>query len=343
MQILDTVGSLVILPILGLVILELIKLLVPLIGIRSKATFGSTGGSNNNAVTQSVLKYLKHNAYYVSYTSFYKGDLQPSGIVIGLWFAAWIVPTEDNDYKNSRNIFITLWATKSTMQTIKKSFPKSVEDECDSEHDEGEKSTLKNSIKAVIYDGTWRGCGSYISQPLLLSKRTDEEMSKKQDKTVQIIIEHYKERMELNDWSNGNCIVLISGPPNTGKSTIPKLIAQKMNAYMCSSFKLTEPGMSFNALIDHMRTESDDEDKPFIILINEIDRDIENIHNSKVQISQKLITPVTNKTSFNDFLDEAATIPRLMLIFTTNWTIEQFDNLDKSYVRDGRITLKQFI
>jgi hypothetical protein len=90
-----------------------------------------------------------------------------------------------------------------------------------------------------------------------------------------------------------------------------------------------------------MRTETDDDTTPFIVLINEIDRDINDIHNGSVTLSQKLITPVINKTSFNDFLDEVTTIPRLILIFTSNWTEQEFNDLDPSYIRDGRVTFKR--
>ena len=51
---LNTVASLVLLPLLGVIVLEIIKLLVPLLGIRSKTTFDSTGGSNNNAVREGL-------------------------------------------------------------------------------------------------------------------------------------------------------------------------------------------------------------------------------------------------------------------------------------------------
>jgi hypothetical protein len=73
--------------------------------------------------------------------------------------------------------------------------------------------------------------------------------------------------------------------------------------------------------------------------LDEIDILINKIHKNKIIEHKLYIKTVTNKNTWNKFLDKIDTgfYPFVLLLMCTNKKKEYFDNLDKSYMRDGRI------
>lgn len=79
--------------------------------------------------------------------------------------------------------------------------------------------------------------------------------------------------------------------------------------------------------------------KPLIILIDEFDILIHNIHHQEHMTKHKwLRTLVYDKESYNSFLSEYALLfPYVIYIFTMNTSKSTIDKLDTSYLRQGRM------
>ena len=74
--------------------------------------------------------------------------------------------------------------------------------------------------------------------------------------------------------------ILLTGSTGVGKSFIAKLLAQKYNSSFCFEIKLNDPGVDLREL--YSTAEVDSYKKPLILLIDEFDILIENIHHQKI-------------------------------------------------------------
>ena len=149
---------------------------------------------------------------------------------------------------------------------------------------------------------------------------------------------------EIMNFYNDNkyCKVFISGNINTGKSYFSYILAKKLNCYLCDTFDPTEPSESLTNLYTSKRISGD---KPLIVLIDEVDVILKNIHENKIQKHKHYPILVRDKMTWNSFIDKIdyGLYPNLIVIFTSNQNKEYIDSLDKSYIREGRINIfKEF-
>ena len=79
------------------------------------------------------------------------------------------------------------------------------------------------------------------------------------------------------------------------------------------------------------------EEAPLIIVLEEVDILINNIHESTVRQNKDVPTSVHDKTTWSSFLDDMIFYKRLIVIMTSNTSKESIDALDTSYLREGRI------
>jgi hypothetical protein len=130
---------------------------------------------------------------------------------------------------------------------------------------------------------------------------------------------------------------LISGKPQSGKSILASILAVQLNASYCSTFNPSSPSHDISYL--HHIVEPT-ESNPLVILIDEVDSIIDDIHNSRLSQHYKQFGRLCyNKPSWNSFLDsiDRNDYPHTIFIFTSNKKKEYFDGLDPSYFRKGRI------
>lgn len=156
---------------------------------------------------------------------------------------------------------------------------------------------------------------------------------KHQQKTIDLIIKNW------NDSSNKSIVCMLYGEPNTGKSMVSILLAKKLKGKYCKTFKPTDPGDSIDTIYN---TCFPTIMSPLIILLDEFDIILDNIHNQKLTLREKVLTQVTDKISWNQFFDNISIgfYPYTIFILTTNlnpkFINEKYDN---SYIRKNRCHL----
>jgi hypothetical protein len=122
---------------------------------------------------------------------------------------------------------------------------------------------------------------------------------------------------------------------------IPLLLAKKMTGKdqktgVCDTFNPIEPGDSFIRLHEEVEP---DQQSPFVVVLEEADIIITRVHAGDIPRHKSLPVLISDKTSWNQFFDrfDRGYYPWVILILTSNVKPEVIDNLDPSYIREGRI------
>tara|TARA_B110000858_G_C17579900_1_gene370778 strand:- start:22 stop:666 length:645 start_codon:yes stop_codon:yes gene_type:complete len=147
----------------------------------------------------------------------------------------------------------------------------------------------------------------------------------------------------MNMYNNKNNVkCFIYGKANSGKTILSYLIARKINASICDTFNPTEPSDSFSNLYYNINPTAQ---KPLIVLMDEIDIILNNIHNEKICLHKKNTIQIYNKITWNNFLDKIdyGLYPNVILILCSNKSWEDINLLDESYLREGRVDLIQHL
>lgn len=149
----------------------------------------------------------------------------------------------------------------------------------------------------------------------------------------------------INEYKKNNKVVsFIYGTSGTGKSSIALLI--------CDVIKIqkTVRYFEFNCISSSSQTFDDvylsrqHINEPFIILMDEIDLAIERLHQTTSPVINRNgenLHWLNNKYDWNVFLDKIAKgfYKNIIIIMTSNKSVEWFNNLDPSYLRNGRIDI----
>lgn len=143
---------------------------------------------------------------------------------------------------------------------------------------------------------------------------------------------------------NDYVVCLLSGKAGIGKSNIPLLMIKNMldtkkGASLVDSFNPTDPNDIFSTMYRRINPTPEE---PLIIVLEEVDNIILKIHQNEIKRHNHLHIQITCKTDWNTWLDrfDKKYYKNIIVIMTTNKTIEWFDDLDPSYLRDGRVNLK---
>jgi hypothetical protein len=151
-----------------------------------------------------------------------------------------------------------------------------------------------------------------------------------QQSIIDKILEHQK--------SNPHTVAYIWGPPGTGKSMVGLFIAQQNNGSYCNTLKPWKPNDTIEAIyLDIEPSKS----SPIIIVFDEFDNAIVNIHAGNIISHKNLPIAIENKSGWNHMLDEIqrGMYPHLILLLTSNRDPNFFNGLDPSYLREGRVDL----
>lgn len=153
----------------------------------------------------------------------------------------------------------------------------------------------------------------------------------KQTIVIESILKHYTEKKAT--------VAFIYGKPGSGKSMIGSLLAEKMNAFYCNSFKPWEPGDTLSSLYIDAET---DTKKPLVIALDEIDEALELIGFKSPECKRFQIS-VKDKSTWNTFFDniERLLYPNTIFLLTSNKGPKEINELMKcdSYLRQGRINI----
>lgn len=146
----------------------------------------------------------------------------------------------------------------------------------------------------------------------------------------------------LNFYKDHNyCKVFLSGSPGKGKTFFAYLMAQKLNCYLTDQYNPTDPGSSLNTL--YHRAKKVSAKKPLIIVLDEVDVLLSKLHNKEVVQHKHFKSEVSDKTSWNQFLDKVSygLYPYLMVIMISNKKRGYIEKMDPAYLREGRIDVFQ--
>lgn len=158
---------------------------------------------------------------------------------------------------------------------------------------------------------------------------------------IKNVIDEYKYIVENDLLGNGYLGCLFYGQPGTGKSSIGYNIALKLDSNIVMNFDPTTLGLRLN---DFLKSHEHSIEKPIVIVINEFDKIVKNCFEEKLENKTEYFRMAHSKPTLNNFLDDLRMEKGVILICSSNETIEWFNynNFD-SVIRDGRINIRQEI
>ena len=146
-----------------------------------------------------------------------------------------------------------------------------------------------------------------------------------QKQIVDDIIELYK--------NQGRVSVFIDGVSHAGKSSIGYIVAKQLGGKYCHTFNPSDPGDNLSIVL----SDANIEDAPLVLVLEEVDILLENIHQSSIKPNKELPISVHNKSTWTSFLDDMFFYRKIILIMTSNKSKNEIDKMDIAYLRKGRI------
>ena len=262
----------------------------------------------NKKVIMGICKKLPQRSTMIS-------DTKLSGYIWGYWYVGHISTYMNTNKVEKINMYII--CTQKFFNTI------NIDDKPDDN---------------IINEGidTYDRFGNYYC--LEYSKRTNYiefTATPKQQEIIENIVKYYNNTTNMSR----SVVCMLSGSTGVGKSTIPFILAKQMKGSICKTFNPTDPGDDISVLYNTVNPEKD---KPLIILMDEIDTIIDNVHMTKIKHHDTVPTKIRDKTSWNGFWDDInrGDFKYTIWILTTNKSFDYFDMIDIAYIRDGRVNMK---
>ena len=199
----------------------------------------------------------------------------------------------------------------------------------DDNEDKPSEGKVKQNIKHLVKSNTeYSGYNRYVCRNIKIPN--DHMFNEKQNELFREMMKFYNE--------NKYAKVLISGDIGTGKSYFSYILARKLNCYLCDDFNPTEPAEGLTNLYTSKKLSGDE---PLIVLIDEVDVMIKNIHENRIKPHKHYPILTRDKMSWNSFLDKISygIFPHLILIMTSNVDKNKLDRYDPSYLREGRVDI----
>lgn len=270
-------------------------------------------------ISSTKIKYIYPHVYMYSICD---GD-EYIGWIAGLWFIGYIIKT-NGERNETTELYIFMNVNKS-----KNIFDGVIQTEVNKTHiSYWERSGNSFSYRYDNREISYPKLEPYENQKFIISE------------TIRI----------MNEKESKTSVILLSGPPGTGKSTIATFLAKVLltNKSICQTiinqvhyidtFNPTTPGDDFGKIY---RKISPTSNSPLIIVLEEIDIIINKIYNN-IHDHKYIPIQIQNKTGWNIWFDklDKGFYPHVYIIMTTNKSINYFDELDKSYMRNNRVNLK---
>ena len=183
---------------------------------------------------------------------------------------------------------------------------------------------INNTIEYYSEYGTYQFI-RYISRTIPIT----QEFTAAQKGIYESIMTTYKRKQ--------NAISYIHGDVGKGKTLLCYIMAKNLGGSLCDSFTPTSPGSYFEDLYSRI---SPTKDQPFVLLLDEADITIDQIHNHNITKHKNVPTQIYNKTTWNHFFDtiQRGLYPHLIVVLCSNISNDTINKkYDVSYLRDGRM------
>ena len=279
----------------------------------------------NKEKVNSIIQNIKHNFAFK-----FDENNKPIGLVIHKntsWYipcyACWI---SECDYDKTVLVFANettrkkLLSVQSTDTTSILST--STNDKVDEDDEDEDKH--KCSIDYFIQYGHYRFI-RYTSRAVTIQ----QEFTAKQKAISETIISTYQKQNRVSCYIHGDI--------GTGKTMLCYILAKQLNASICDTFTPSKPGSYLEDLYTHI---SPTQKKPFILLLDEIDIMLDNIHNQTILPHKDVSIQIYDKPSWNRFFDSIhrGMFPHLIVILCSNSSDTHINKkYESSYLREGRI------
>lgn len=283
------------------IVWSLVFLPASLLGVRVNKVSG--------ARMKKFLKTVKHSSIWT--------NDEPEGWVCGKWYIGFVhtVSGERNESKD-------LW-----LVCTKKFYETNIQ-----QKEASESGGKTDKITYWVREGCfWRL--NYNSRQLPMPKRPVRDT---QANAISSIIAKYE--------ATGHAVCLLHGRAGGGKSMTAQylcaeLLKTKKGVHFCDTHAPYEHGDNFDSFYSKINPT---EECPLVLVFEEVDGLILNLHTNKIEQRQHNPVQIKNKTDWNLFLDkfDREIYPHMILVMTTNKTATWFDELDNSYMREGRVDLK---
>jgi hypothetical protein len=132
---------------------------------------------------------------------------------------------------------------------------------------------------------------------------------------------------------NRRATIFVDGVCCAGKSMLGYLLAKELNGKYCHTFNPTDAGDNLTSLLVEAGMESD----VIVVVLEEVDILLRNVHNGTVPVNYKVPTSVHNKMTWTNFLDDMFLFKNVILLMTSNTPKAKIDELDCAYLREGRV------
>jgi len=252
---------------------------------------------------------------YVKYSSILENG-EPRGWIIGKWFIGY---TDVQKGDRSENIDLYLLCSDKFYRQH-------------SDTTSSDSLQIDNTMEYLFNDSAFWCTGWKSETKECISVYPTEEQSR----IIEQIFRYYKRHR--------NVTALICGSTGSGKSILGKLVAKRAKKQygrvsFTDVYDPTQPGRMFSAVCAKANPT---EHSPLVVVLEEVDNIISRVHNKKLgRKSQYYPIQVDGKCTWNWFLDQlnpvSAIQKNVILIMTSNMTLDEFNRMDPSYFRPGRV------
>ena len=274
---------------------------------------------NDDEKTRAVAKVLQASAIS-SITLFQQGSYQPSGCFINNRCMGYYV--HSSSYGGS-SVEIHLFARESYFKSLVETVKAPISFAKTQTQTQTQTVPVSNSITVFSRMGSYTNI--YYSRTRI--EVHDFEPRGQQGEVVDSICDSFAKHKRG--------VFFIHGVSGAGKSTIGMLIANRLKGTFCHTFNPTDPGDTLHHLLRDLEPL---EEQPTIILLEEVNTMIRELHENNIQKHKNVTTCIHNKSTYNTFMDDLILYRNVMIIMTSNESKEKMDELDPCYLRKGRVS-----
>lgn len=244
---------------------------------------------------------------------------KPFGFFYGKWFVGYM---NSHETQNNHSQVMYLIMRRSCFENIKKCN----ENEIDNKGERIDQKIIK--IRERRGNPWW---WEYTERQYNATKFLHKEARDYQNDVINDIL------TIINGKSSKSGTFFVYGEPGTGKSLLTLILAKKIGAYYCDTWKPTDPGDTLSQVYS---TIAPDEEMPLVLVLEECDKIMFDILDGKIVQHKNVLIQIREKSDWNGMLDKITDLgfyPHLILILTSNILLDKINERDKSLLRTGRI------